>query len=88
MKQERAMGVSTVNISFKDELLKEIDRIADRESRSRSELIREAARLYIDRKKRWEKIFAFGENRAEKLKVTEQDVNAAIQTRRTGLKNK
>ena len=82
------MGVSTVNISFKDELLKEIDRIADRESRSRSELIREAARLYIDRKKRWEKIFAFGENRAEKLKVTEQDVNAAIQVRRAGTKNK
>ena len=82
------MGVSTVNISFKDELLKEIDRIADRESRSRSELIREAARLYIDRKKRWEKIFAFGGNRAEKLKVSEQDVSAAIQVRRAGTKIK
>jgi metal-responsive CopG/Arc/MetJ family transcriptional regulator len=87
MKLEKSMGVSTVNISFKDELLKEIDRIADRESRSRSELIREAARLYIDRKKRWEKIFAFGERQIKKLKVTEEDVEAAIRDRRARMKN-
>lgn len=81
------MGISTVNISFKDDLLDEIDRIARRESRSRSELIREAARLYIDRKKRWERIFAFGEKQAQKLKLTETDVEAAIRNRRAGMKN-
>ena len=36
----------TVNISFQDRLLAEIDAEAKRESRTRSELLREAARLY------------------------------------------
>jgi metal-responsive CopG/Arc/MetJ family transcriptional regulator len=52
------MSTVTVNISFKDELLANIDRIAKRESRSRSELLREAARIYIERKTRWNQIFA------------------------------
>jgi CopG family transcriptional regulator/antitoxin EndoAI len=76
------MGISTVNISFKDDLLVEIDRIARRESRSRSELIREAARSYIDRKKRWERIFAFGGKQARKLGLKEGDVAAAVREQR------
>jgi hypothetical protein len=36
-----------VMISFPDEFLKEVDRIAREEQRSRSELLREAMRLYI-----------------------------------------
>jgi len=46
------MQTTTVNISFQGSLLSEIDRLAQAESRSRSELLREAARLYIDRKRR------------------------------------
>ena len=78
------MAISTVNISFKEDLLAEIDRIARRESRSRSELIREAARSYIDRKKRWERIFAFGGKQAKKLGLKERDVEAAIREQRSG----
>jgi CopG family transcriptional regulator/antitoxin EndoAI len=78
------MAISTVNISFKEDLLAEIDRIARRESRSRSELIREAARSYIDRKKRWERIFAFGVKQAKQLGLKEGDVEAAIRERRAG----
>jgi len=55
------MGTTTVNISFKDSLLADIDKVAKLESRSRSELLREAARMYIDRKRRWGDIFAYGE---------------------------
>jgi len=77
------MAISTVNISFKEDLLAEIDRIARRESRSRSELIREAARSYIDRKKRWERIFVFGGKQANKLGLKERDVETAISERRT-----
>jgi predicted transcriptional regulator len=76
------MAISTVNISFKEDLLAEIDRIARRESRSRSELIREAARFYIDRKKRWERIFAFGGRQTKKLGLREGDVEAAIREQR------
>jgi CopG family transcriptional regulator / antitoxin EndoAI len=78
------MAISTVNISFKEDLLAEIDRIARRESRSRSELIREAARSYIDRKKRWERIFVFGSKQAKKLGLKAGDVEAAIREQRTG----
>ena len=78
------MGISTVNISFKEDLLDEIDRIARRESRSRSELIREAARSYIDRKKRWERIFAFGSKQARKLGVKEGGVQSAVREWRAG----
>jgi len=41
------MKTVTVNISFREELLECIDAVAKRESRTRSELIREAARDYI-----------------------------------------
>jgi len=44
------MSVSTVNISFQEDFLLQIDKVANDESRTRSELIREAVRLYIDRK--------------------------------------
>ena len=45
------MAVATVNISFQEDLLGQIDKIAQNEARTRSELIREAARIYIERKK-------------------------------------
>jgi metal-responsive CopG/Arc/MetJ family transcriptional regulator len=44
------MAVSTVNISFLEDLLEQIDTIAQNEARTRSELIREAARIYIEQK--------------------------------------
>jgi len=72
------MAVSTVNISFQDDLLFQIDQIAQNEARTRSELIREAARLYIERKKKWESIFSYGQSLAEKYKFTEADVNEEI----------
>lgn len=54
------MKANTVNISFKPELLDQIDKIAKEESRTRSELIREAAKLYVKKKNRWKSIFEFG----------------------------
>jgi metal-responsive CopG/Arc/MetJ family transcriptional regulator len=68
------MAVSTVNISFQEDLLGQIDKIAQSEARTRSELIREAARIYIERKKKWESIFAYGESLAAKYNFTEEDV--------------
>jgi metal-responsive CopG/Arc/MetJ family transcriptional regulator len=72
------MGTKTVNISFKDDLLAMIDELAIREDRSRSELVREAARMYIERKRRWEHIFAYGRAMAERNELTESDVNMEI----------
>jgi CopG family transcriptional regulator / antitoxin EndoAI len=74
----KAMKTGTVNISFQQGLLREIDETAREESRSRSELIREAARMYIERKKRWKDIFAFGEKQVRRLQLSERDVESEI----------
>lgn len=72
------MSNVTVNISFQDSLLRDIDRIAKGEARSRSELLREAARAYIQRKERWAGLFALGREVANKHSVTMQDVAVEI----------
>jgi metal-responsive CopG/Arc/MetJ family transcriptional regulator len=73
------MNTKTVNISFRKDLLEKIDKVAKEEMRTRSELIREAARLYIERKDRWEKIFDFGTQQVERLGLKEQDTAEEIQ---------
>jgi metal-responsive CopG/Arc/MetJ family transcriptional regulator len=68
------LSTVTVNISFQDRLLADIDRIAQRESRSRSELLREAARIYIERKERWNRIFSETLIKSGEQALTEKDV--------------
>jgi CopG family transcriptional regulator/antitoxin EndoAI len=68
------MSTVTVNISFQDKLLANIDRVAKRESRSRSELLREAARIYIERSTRWNQIFAATSIQSGEQALTEKDV--------------
>jgi CopG family transcriptional regulator / antitoxin EndoAI len=74
----KAMKTGTVNISFQEGLLRQIDQTAREESRSRSELIREAARMYIERKKRWKDIFVFGEKQVRRLRLNESHVESEI----------
>jgi len=75
---EVSMNTNTVNISFRKDLLRQIDRVAKEESRTRSELIREAARMYIERKNRWKNIFEYGSKVAEENGLTEEDVMKEI----------
>ena len=72
------MDSSTVNISFNKNLLKKIDKVAREESRSRSELIREAARMYIERKSRWRDIFLYGEEVSSGKNLSAGDVVAEV----------
>jgi CopG family transcriptional regulator/antitoxin EndoAI len=76
------MSNVTVNISFQDSLLRGIDRVARRESRSRSELLREAARAYIQRKERWAGIFALGRKTAREKGLKPEDVSSEIRAYR------
>lgn len=50
----------TFTISIPPDLAKRVDKLAKDEGRSRSEFFREAARQYIERRQRWDKIFALG----------------------------
>jgi metal-responsive CopG/Arc/MetJ family transcriptional regulator len=76
------MALATVNISFNTEILQQIDKLAKSEARTRSELIREAARVYIEQKKKWESIFSYGESLSSKYGFTEEDVNTEIKKHR------
>ncbi len=75
---ELFMNTSTVNISFNKNLLKQIDKIAKEESRTRSELIREAARLYIERKSKWLDIFDYAKKHVLKKNISDDDILSEI----------
>jgi metal-responsive CopG/Arc/MetJ family transcriptional regulator len=79
------MSTTTVNISFQEKLLHEIDRVARAESRSRSELLREAARAYIQRKRRWADVFMMGRQIAETKGLTPDDVSKEIKAHRRSM---
>ena len=80
--------MATVNVSFQNDLLTAIDEVAKSESRTRSELLREAARVYIDRKHRWDRIFSYGKEQASAKKLKEVDVLREIRVyRRRKAKN-
>ena len=72
------MKTSTVNISFNKELLSQIDKVAKQESRSRSELIREAARAYIERKEKWGSIFSYAGEQVKNANIAAEDINKEI----------
>ena len=72
------MSTVTVNISFQDVLLRDIDRVARDEARSRSELLREAAREYIRRRDRWDGIFTAGRSIVRRKGLKPDDVASEI----------
>ena len=74
--------MATVNVSFQDDLLSAIDDVAKDEARTRSELLREAARMYIERKQRWGQIFSYGKQQASKKNLREKDIMDEIRTYR------
>jgi len=78
----REMKSTTVNISFNVDLLDRIDEVAREEARASSELVREASRVYIERKDRWQRLLAFAEQQAAGKGLRQRDVAAEIGTYR------
>jgi len=72
----------TITISLPPDLAAEVDQEADAEGLTRSELTRVALRQYLDRRDRWERLFAYGERVAQRLRVTEDDVLEAVEQHR------
>lgn len=72
----------TLNLSFDTKLLAQIDKLAHQELRSRSELLREAARMYIAQKMRWDKLFAYGKSLSKQQKIKPSDIEKEIQAYR------
>jgi len=78
----RGVEQRTVNISLPPQLILAVDELADREGRSRSELMREALRQYMVRGERWVQIFAYGEEAARRAGVTEPDIADIVEQHR------
>lgn len=79
------MSTQTFNIAMPKKLVEKIDETAKKEYRSRSELIREAARLYLRDTKSWERIFETGRKAAKKQGIkSEKDVDRAVYEYRHG----
>lgn len=68
------MAVATVNIAFDKNLLKTMDGVARKEHRSRSELVREAVRAYIEQKERWHQLFVAYDSIGPAHSLTEKQV--------------
>lgn len=73
---------TTVNVSFSKRLLKDIDEAADAEARTRSELLREATRLYIERKRRWRSLMGSWRAAARRAGMRPSDVESAVRKAR------
>ncbi len=72
------MPTVTVNVSFPKQLLKAMDAVAKQEARKRSDLLREAVRVYLARRQRWRQIFAFGRQQAKRIGLKPGEVEPLI----------
>ena len=76
------MAVSTIRIPFQEDFLQQIDVVVMRESRSRVDLILEATKIHINRKRNWQELFSHGNNIASKGNFSESDVMKEIKAYR------
>jgi metal-responsive CopG/Arc/MetJ family transcriptional regulator len=72
------MDAQIINISLPGKLLALVDKVAEKEARSRSELFREAIRSYVFRRAKWDELFSYARKQAKKLKIKEADVDSIV----------
>lgn len=67
------MQTQTLNIALPVELVKKVDTVAKKEYRNRSELIREALRVYLEDKEEWNDIYKLGEKVMREMGIKSED---------------
>jgi CopG family transcriptional regulator/antitoxin EndoAI len=70
-------------MSLPPDLLKEAERLAKKEGRTKSELLREALRRYIEERK-WQDLQSYGTRRARRLGAAAEDVERLVGEHRRG----
>jgi metal-responsive CopG/Arc/MetJ family transcriptional regulator len=79
------MQVQTLNISLPKDLVIKADLVAQKEYRSRSELIKEALMRYLKDKGVWDELFAYGKKIGKKMGIkSEEDVYEIVSKYRNG----
>jgi len=76
------MNVSTINIPLQNDILAQVDQIANDEAKTRADLISDAVRIYVERKKEWQRIFKIGEKIGAGLEISEDDIMKEIKAYR------
>jgi CopG family transcriptional regulator / antitoxin EndoAI len=72
-----------LSLSLPPDLVREAERVAKQEGRTRSELFREALRRYVE-ERRWRGLQRYGANRARRVGMTEASVGRAVEEFRRG----
>jgi CopG family transcriptional regulator/antitoxin EndoAI len=70
-------STKTLSVTLPPDMLKRAQSLAKKESRTMSELIREALRHY-ERRSWWDEVNAYGRARAERQGIREEDVDRLI----------
>ena len=74
-----------LTISLPPRFLKDVEQVAKKEGRTKSELAREALRRYVSEQREWETLLRYGRQQAKKLGVrSEEDVARMVKEYRRG----
>ena len=68
------MAIAEINLSFDEDLIRQMDSIANNESLTRTDLIYNSIRMYVSKKQKLIELFAYGENISSKSAFTEDDI--------------
>ena len=71
------------SLSLPSDVIREAERLAKQEGRTKTEVLREALRRYGE-ERRWRGLQRYGAGRARKLGMTEADVQRTVQEFRRG----
>ncbi len=77
------MKTRTMNISLPERLVEALDRRAEAEARSRSEVIRAAALSYLQWWEEWRRLQAYGRRQAKRLGIRPQHLERLVAQVRT-----
>ena len=63
------MALATVNLALEDDFVEKIDLFAKNEAITRTDLIYNSIKMYINRKQKLQELFAYGEQVAKKMSL-------------------
>ncbi len=67
------MATKTLNIALDEKLLKEIDKAVKKDMGSRSEYFRRLALSDLEKRRRWEELFATGKEVGKRMGITSEN---------------
>lgn len=68
------MAIATINLAFDDDLVKQIDLFAETASITRTQLICNSVKMYINDRQKLQELYAYGESIAKNNDFSEEDV--------------